>query len=51
MCVWLDCNSVAVNMQIRFSIEVVSKTCLIRANRKPIPYEVEPSISVCQLCN
>jgi hypothetical protein len=37
MCVWLECVSVAVNMQIRLSIEEVSKTCPIRANRKHIP--------------
>jgi hypothetical protein len=53
MCVLLECISVAVNMQIRLSIEEVSKTCPIRANHKHIPFEFEFElcICVCHLCN
>jgi hypothetical protein len=51
MCVWLECVSVAVNMQIRLSIEEVSKTCPIRSNRKNIQFEFELCICVSHLCN
>jgi hypothetical protein len=48
MCVWLECVSVAVNMQIRLSIEEVRKTFPIRANRKHIPFEFEFELCICK---